>query len=191
MGVFGTIRRKLFTSADKDPFYDKSPKLIATPAQPPAPRFELPSNTSSASSSSSRSSASIFWNSATPTKWSPRQYIPARIRKIIGRRRIAVLACGVLALLVWIVPPPQTWGRQVVHINVPHHLVSPYQVIRPIAEAARKHPPDPRKWLDHNSDNKFAVSSTSRFANAISSMGRASKKPRAALISLVRNSELE
>ncbi|KAL8955176.1 MAG: hypothetical protein Q9183_006757, partial [Haloplaca sp. 2 TL-2023] len=191
MGVFGTIRRKLFTTADKDPFYDKSPKLIATPAQPPAPRFELPSNTSSASSSSSRSSASIFWNSATPTKWSPRRYLPVRLRKIVGRRQIAVLVCGVLALLVWIVPSPQTWGRQVVHINVPHHLVRPYQVIRPIAEAARKHPPDPRKWLDHNSDNKFAVSSTSRFANAISPTGRASKKPRAALISLVRNSELE
>ncbi|KAL8637503.1 MAG: hypothetical protein Q9228_005230 [Teloschistes exilis] len=195
MGILATAARKLFRSTDRDPFYEKSPKLLATPSNPILAKFELPSVTpscsSSSSSSSSLSSSSTFWNSPTPSIWSPRRYIPARVRKSISRRQVAVLTCGFFALLVWIIPPPQTWGRQVVRINVPHHLASPYQVLRPIAEAARKHPPDPQRWLEHNSNNKNAISSSNRLVNAVSPHALVSKRPRAALISLVRNSELE
>lgn len=89
------------------------------------------------------------------------------------------------------VPSPQSWRREVIHINVPHHITNPYQVLKPIAEAAKKHAPNPQRWLEHNTNNKFALSSKLRLVSAISEYGHVSKRPRAALISLVRNSELE
>ncbi|KAL9599185.1 MAG: hypothetical protein Q9179_003656 [Wetmoreana sp. 5 TL-2023] len=193
MSFLGATARKLFKSPDKDPFYEKSPKLLATPYQSSIASFELPSSTSSSSSSSatSLSSSSAFWTSPTPSIWSPRRYIPARVRKNINTRQVAVLTCGLLALLVWIVPPPQAWRPQVVHINVPHHITHPYHLFRPVAEAAGKHVSNPQQWLEHNSNNRYALTSNSRIANAMSSYALTSKKPRAALISLVRNSELE
>lgn len=195
MGVLEATIRQIFRSSDKDTFYKKSPKLLATPSHAAIPEFDIPSGTSSSSSSSSSSatslsSSSTFWRSPTPSIWSPRRYIPSQVRKNVSKRQFGVLVCVLLTLFVWMVPPPQTWGRRIVHVNVPH-ITSPYQVFRPIAEAAKKHLPDPQHWLQHNSNNKFAVSSSSRMVNAISSYRHVSPKPRAALISLVRNSELE
>ena len=46
------------------------------------------------------------------------------------------------------------------------------------------------RWLQHNSGNKFAEKSALGLLNSIPSLGHHSAKPRAALISLVRNSEL-
>ena len=193
MGFFYATIRNIFKSPNDDPFYDKSPKLLATPSHVAVGQFDIPSgnSTSSSSSSSSLSSSSTFWLSPAPSIWSPRRYIPAQVRKNISKRQAAVLACLLLGLLIWMVPSPQSWRRQVVHINVPHHITNPYQVLKPIAAAAKKHAPDPQHWLEHNSNNKFALSPKSRLVSSISEFGHVSKRPRAALISLVRNSELE
>ncbi|KAL8980276.1 MAG: hypothetical protein Q9205_004600 [Flavoplaca limonia] len=195
MGFLDATIRNIFKSPNRDPFYDKSPKLLATPSHIAVAQFDIPSgnstSSSSSSSSSSLSSSSTFWLSPAPSIWSPRRYVPSQVRKNISKRQAAVLACLLLGLLIWMVPSPQSWRRHVVHINVPHHITNPYQVLKPIAEAARKHAPDPQRWLEHNSNNKFALSSKSRLVSSISEYGHVSKRPRAALISLVRNSELE
>lgn len=192
MGTLKATVRNLFKSSNNDSIYDKSPKLLATPSHTTIPEFDIPSDASSSSSSSasSLSSSSTFWRSPTPSVWSPRRYIPSKIRKNISNRQIGVLICVALTLFVWLVPPPQNWRRRVIHINVPH-LTSPYQVFQPIAEVAKKHPPNPQQWLEHNGNNRFAVASSSGIANAVSSYRHVSLKPRAALISLVRNSELD
>lgn len=49
--------------------------------------------------------------------------------------------------------------------------------------------PDPMQWLAHNSDNRHAENTGAGLLKSIPSLGH-SAKPRAALISLVRNSEL-
>ncbi|KAL9010515.1 MAG: hypothetical protein Q9173_004557 [Seirophora scorigena] len=193
-GVLEATIYKLFRSPGSDAICTKSPKLLATPSQAILPEFDIPSGTSSSSSSSSSatslSSSTTFWRSPTPSIWSPRRYIPTKVRKSVSKRQLGVLLCALLTLFVWIVPPPRAWGRRVVHVNVPH-ITSPYQVFRPIAEVAKKHPPDPQRWLERNSNNRFAVSSSSGLVNAVSSYRHVSPKPRAALISLVRNSELD
>lgn len=80
-----------------------------------------------------------------------------------------------------------------IHITVQQQVANPYQVLRPISEAipARKrYAPDPTHWLEHNSDNRHAENTGLGLLKSVPSLGHHSAKPRAALISLVRNSEL-
>lgn len=53
-----------------------------------------------------------------------------------------------------------------------------------------KHAPDPLRWLEHNSNNKHNIIDNSKLLGSITGIGYVSTRPRAALISLVRNSEL-
>lgn len=181
---------KVFSTPSRDPFLDKSPNLLATPSQMTISKFQLPSSrTSSASSSTSTlSSSSRFWASPAPSRWS---FIPPRVRNAVSKRQIAVVLCLLLALLIWIVPHPSTWRRQVIHITVHEPISNPYQVLRPISQTpvAKKHAPDPMQWLEHNANDRHAENTGAGILKAIPSLGH-SVKPRAALISLVRNSEL-
>lgn len=182
---------KLFNSPSKDPFIEKSPKLLATPSWTSISKFSLPSETSSASSSaSSLSSASAFWMSPAKSRWSPTKYLPSSVRNTVSKRQLAVFLCLGLAIVVWILPPPASWQRQVVHVTVPQPPSNPYQVYQPAADDKKKHRPDPHRWLEHNSNNRHAISATSNLLNSVPIYGQVSRKPRAALISLVRNSEL-
>ena len=195
MGFLESTVWKLFNSPPRDVFPPRSPKLLETPLRPSSSKFLLPNGDSSASSSSSSSSslssASSFWQSPSPLqRWSPNRYIPSKYRSALSKSQIAVLVCLFLALLVWILPPPATWRHQVVHISVPQPATNPYQVLRPISPTSKRNSPDPMRWLEHNSDNKHAVRSGPRLLNSISQLGHPSSRPRAALISLVRNSEL-
>lgn len=190
MGILERAMWKL--SNTPDPFIDKSPKLLATPSQVPVPTFILPSVHSSASSSaSSLSSASSFWMSPAPSRWSLR-CLPSSIRNNVSKRQVAVVVCLLLALIIWVIPQPGTWRHRVVHITMQQPVSNPYQVLRPVTQepVTKKHAPDPMRWLQHNSGNKFAEKSTLGLLNSIPSLGYHSAKPRAALISLVRNSEL-
>ncbi|MCJ1368312.1 hypothetical protein MMC16_007454 [Acarospora aff. strigata] len=54
-----------------------------------------------------------------------------------------------------------------------------------------KDAPDPAKWLKQNSNNRYAVPTKSNVLSSLRQLGQVSSKPRAALISLVRNSELD
>lgn len=80
-----------------------------------------------------------------------------------------------------------------IHITVQQQVANPYQVLRPISEAVparKRYAPDPTHWLEHNSDNRHAENTGLGLLKSVPSLGHHSAKPRAALISLVRNSEL-
>ena len=193
MGFLESTVWRLFNSPSRDPFIDKSPKLLVTPSQTSISKFSLPSSQSSTSSSrsSSTSSASLFWRSPTPSRWSPLTYIPSNIRNAVSKRQVAVLACLILALLFWIMPPPHTWRRRVIHITIQEPMSNPYQVLRPAElSTPKKHARDPLKWLEQNSNNRHADIAGANLWKSVPILGHKSKKPRAALISLVRNSEL-
>lgn len=181
----------LFNSPPKDPFLEKSPKLLATPSWTSVSKFSLPSESSSTSSSaSSLSSASAFWMSPAKSPWSPTKYLPSRVRNSVSKRQLAVILCLVIALVVWILPPPASWQQQGIHVTVPQAPSNPYQVRQANSESKHKHRPDPHRWLERNANNKHAVSVGSNILNSVPVYGQVSTKPRAALISLVRNSEL-
>ena len=194
MGFLESTVWRLFNSPPRDAFAPRSPKLLETPLRSSTSKFSLPNGDSSSSSSSasSLSSSSTFWQSPSPhSRWSPNRYIPSKYRSALSKSQIAVLVCVTLALLVWIIPPPAAWRHRVVHISVPPPATNPYQVLRPVSPSSiKKHAPDPVRWLEHNSNNRHAVSSGRRVLDGISQLGHPSKRPRAALISLVRNSEL-
>lgn len=75
------------------------------------------------------------------------------------------------------------------HVTVQEMPANPYQFLRPTLEP-KKYAHDPVRWLEHNSDNKYAEIAGANYWTSVPSLGHKSKKPRAALISLVRNSEL-
>lgn len=194
MGFLESTVWKLFNSPQRDVFPPISPKLLETPLRSSTSKFLLPngdSSSSSSSSSSSLSSASSFWQSPSPLqRWSPNRYIPSKYRSALSKSQIAVLISFLLALLVWTLPPPGAWRHQVVHISVPQVATNPYQVLRPISPTVKKHAPDPMRWLGHNSNNRHSLSSSPGLLSGKFHLGHPSPRPRAALISLVRNSEL-
>lgn len=65
------------------------------------------------------------------------------------------------------------------------HALTRYTPIMPANIPSEKNRPDPVRWLEENSDNKHAVSK-----GHLPHFSVVSKRPKAALISLVRNSEL-
>ena len=192
MGLLDRTVWRMFTSPQRDAFLEKSPKLLVTRSQLSASKFSLHSGKSSSSSSaSSLSSSSTFWMSPkATTRWSYNRYIPSIVRNTVSKRQVAVVLCLMLALFVWTMPPPASWRRQVIHISVTQPASSPYQVLRPTAQTTKKNAPDPLYWLKHNSNNKYAVSTDYMLPSAALPFATVSTKPRAALISLVRNSEL-
>ncbi|KAG8525605.1 uncharacterized protein KY384_009249 [Bacidia gigantensis] len=92
-------------------------------------------------------------------------------------------------------PQPHLWKRSEVIDALDQPISNPYQVLRPTDASVKpnKHAPDPMKWLEENSNNKYAETAKERdFWRSVPAWGKhISPKPRAALISLVRNSELE
>lgn len=64
-----------------------------------------------------------------------------------------------------------------------------YQPLRPVLLPAQKHEPDPVRWLKENSGDRHAVGQGVIEKLGVKEVWRG--RPRAALISLVRNSELE
>ena len=189
MGFLDRTLWRLVSSPPRDPFVEKSPKLLAMPSRLSVSKFSMHSGNSSSSSSAASlaSSSSTFWMSPKlPSRWSYNRYIPSSLRNNLSKRQMAVSLCLLLALLIWVIPTPGSFQRQVIHITVTQPASSPYQVLRPISPALKKNAPDPINWLRHNSNNKNAY----RTANTASPFAKFSIKPRAALISLVRNSEL-
>ena len=194
MGLLESTIRKLFNSPPRDPFLGKTPKPLATLSLTSISQFSLPSVPSSAASSrsSSTSSGSIFWRSPTPSKWSLLAYLPFSLRNAVSKRQIAVISCLLLALIFWLAPPPATWRRRVVHITVQQPASNPYQVLRlDTVPSSKKHGADPMMWLEQNSDNRHSEAAANNLWKSMPLWGhKSATKPRAALISLVRNSEL-
>ena len=182
---------RLFNSPSDHAIVDKS-RRFGTPLHPSLFHFDLPSRQSSPSSSaSSLSSSATFWMSPRPSRWSLARYVPARVRTSISKKQIAVVLCVLLALGFWTTPPPATWKRNAVHITIQQSMSNPYQVLRPASqEVPKKHAPDPVRWLEQNSHNRHAEIAGANPYLSIPELGHKNTKPRAALISLVRNSEL-
>lgn len=171
---------------------DKSPSLPATPLASRILPFNLPSVSTSASSSSSSlsSSSSSTWpaKSRRSRLWIYR-WVPSNVRSIVSKKQVAVIALMFLGLIFWAIPPPATWRRPTVHITVRES--SPYQILRPALEAKpQRNSPDPIRWLEHNSNNRHAEIAGANPWLSVPALGHKNTKPRAALISLVRNSEL-
>lgn len=123
------------------------------------------------------------------SRWSR---FPSKVRNAVSKRQIAVVLCLLLALLVWVTPHPRNWRREPIHITVQQPVANPYQVLRPvdITPTTKKHAPDPARWLEHNSNNRYAENDGAGLFKSVPSLGHFSAKPRAALVSLVRNVEL-
>ena len=173
MRLFGSSPR------ESETFYPTSPKLLATPSSSSASKFSLPSADSSRSSSSISSSSSFWTSHSGPSTRPLIRCLPASWRNTITKRQAAVLTCMILAIVVWFCPPPRMWHRRVSSVDVHYHALRPAGAESSLAQA-----PDPLRWLEGNSKNRHARSET----GVLSSL--TSKRPRAALISLVRNSEL-
>lgn len=192
MGFLERTVWRLLSSPQGDPFREKSPRLLTTASQLPISNYSLHSGTSSSSSSvSSASSSSRFWMSPKRTsRWSPSKYIPSSIRSSVSKRQVAVVLCLALALFVWVMPPPGSWRGHVIHITVAQPASSPYQVLLPSTPTKKKNSPDPLRWLEQNSNNKYSELGRYSFSTLASPFVATVAKPRAALISLARNSEL-
>jgi alpha 1,2-mannosyltransferase len=142
--------------------------------------MDSPSSLSSTASVSS--SSSPFWiaSRATPRKFVNRAFSLAP-RRQISKRQIAVLLILCLAFLISILPTYRPWRRN------PTVSEPPLSVLRPASSGLEpESKTDPVQWLVENSNNKHAVNDGGVFA-PLRYFGR----PRAALISLVRNTELE
>ncbi|PQE31068.1 hypothetical protein CJF32_00006101 [Rutstroemia sp. NJR-2017a WRK4] len=142
----------------------------------------------STSTTSSSTDSTTFW--LTPPKaWKPRMRF-----KISGshdlRRHMTLRALAIsVALFIAFVLVASTLfllraGVPSADVMEVHNLGS-YTPILPELPAPKTKVPDPVAWLKENSDNKYAVS------DGVWSSMSLNKRPKAALISLVRNSELE
>lgn len=100
---------------------------------------------------------------------------------ISSRRRTILVLLGVL-VFVFLLTIPRS--RSLAPVTV--HDLTVYTPIRATLPATDKKGPDPIRWLEENSNNRYSVTD-----GYMSKLGFGSGKPRAALISLVRNSELE
>ena len=195
MGFFEQSFWGFFHTSTRSHDQVTSSQPLATPKTTLSAKFSLPleETYSPSSSTSSPSSSSTFWTSPAPSRRSLAQYIPSSIRNSVSKRQVAVVLCLLLALLIWVIPQPGMWRHQVVHITVQQAVSNPYQVLRPVPQnqLAKKHAPDPSRWLERNSNNMHAENAGLGLWKSVPSFGHFSAKPRAALISLVRNSELQ
>ena len=173
----------------KNPFYERktSPKVKPTASKLSFSGFSLPSDDpTSSSSASSLSSSAAFWTTPSPPRWSIFRIWSSRVYSI-SRKKLTALFLLALAVVLWIVPSPRFWGHNVVKFTPSQRGGSPYQLLQPAATISSKHAPNPTKWLEQNSNDKFA---SQPGWNWPALPGQRSSRPRAALISLVRNSEL-
>jgi len=97
--------------------------------------------------------------------------------------RRAVIVIAITAIIFVILTPFP--GNYLNHPPTPQESDT-YQPVRPVLPPSNKKRPDPIRWLQENSNNKHAASKS--VLPALPTLG--SHRPRAAIISLVRNSEL-
>jgi hypothetical protein len=101
----------------------------------------------------------------------------------VSSRRRAFLLMLVACSIILVFPFRTSHGQNRPDIN----SSDPYIPVRPFLAASGQRRPEPLHWLQENSNNKYAVSRS--ILPHLPAFG-SSRRPRAALISLVRNSEL-
>ncbi|KAI9728663.1 MAG: hypothetical protein M1828_002769 [Chrysothrix sp. TS-e1954] len=158
------------------------------------PAFHLPSPDSITSRSTSSSSNSRRSSQPQSQQWStaPSQsskgrplarFFSSKSRLYQLRRSIAVVLIILIALVALFAPPPSTWGKSRIALRLPLSPAAPASADN--AAISKPTGPDPQQWLRENSNNKYAINGKSW-----SKLTQASR-PKAALITLVRNQELE
>jgi len=95
------------------------------------------------------------------------------------RRQILIILTLIITIIVWFVPPP-FFGPQRVRLQ---GFVSPGMTNLPGVSTGPRNGPDPDQWLQDYSGDVHTVQKGGMLART--------NKPKAALISLVRNQELE
>jgi alpha 1,2-mannosyltransferase len=101
----------------------------------------------------------------------------------ISLRRLVLLAIFLTVTFITLIP------LSTHHDSGPStvHAISAFQPLRATLPATDKKRPDPIRWLKENSNNRYAV--PKRGLPQLPLLG--SHKPQGALISLIRNAELE
>jgi Glycolipid 2-alpha-mannosyltransferase len=163
-------------------------QLSATEDPFVSPEFHLRNRslsfTSHASGSSSRadfySNASASRDQRSAWQWPSSILYQFSLLKAIPRRWCAVLLCLTATILVWRLPPPSIHHLSL-HLEQ-HPSASAPQVLRPLDFTGSPRP-DPERWLKEHSEE--ALSRNRGWWKGLP------PKPRAAIISLVRNEELE
>ena len=196
---------KLFRrSAEEDALYKEKPfpppSMIPSSNKGPL----LPSSSSSQASFSEisivQSSATSLWPPATPSKTKGRKrgffrsYLHSCVRgKGAHRHQVAVFLCLLLVIVILVVPAPSKWNRaSLVSVEDQQQRELLRGFTAPMVQDEHtKNQQSPEQWLEENSNNKFALTDQSRFQKFLSKLNPFTTRPRAALISLVRNSELE
>lgn len=136
----------------------------------------FPLNGSFSLSSIDSVSYTTFWTS--PGR-SPPRFIPSPSRVPLLRKNVAVVLILLLSLIIWLIPPFRPHNA--------HPATVQTSILRPTSSFVQqeKDLPDPIQWLEDNSNNKWQV--TRSLWGTSGTRGR----PKAALITLVRNSELD
>lgn len=96
-----------------------------------------------------------------------------------SRRQLLVILILAACAIAWFVPAPALFSESLPKISI-SSIASPIQIL---GHQTKK--PDPAQWLRENGNDKHAVQ------NAAFSRMSHSSRPKAALISLVRNQELD
>lgn len=149
------------SESGKDPFYQsiKSPKLRSTPSKFSFSGFSLPSDDSSSSfSASSLSSSAAFWTTPTPPRWSISRIWSSRAYSLI-RKKLAALFLITWIIILLAIPSPRPFRHNDAKATSPQAAGSPYQLLQPTLISSSKHAPNPGKWLERNSNNRFASQS--------------------------------
>lgn len=154
-----------------------------------SPDFHLRNRSLSSTSRASITSSLATCSSNAPTSRRRRSvwYWPSsdscfrfsRLRAI-PIRWFAILLCLVATLVIWRLPPPST--RDLALYPSESSSIAALRVLRP-RDSAGSRPTDPEQWLNENSED--ALWRNKRWWE------RSPTKPKAAIISLVRNEELE
>lgn len=121
--------------------------------------------------------------------------MPLTLRYGPSKKQMASIFLILLALLIWALS--STLGPHVGNVTVvaERQASSPYQILRPVLpKPISRYRPDPERWLKENSEDKFSETKYTLPESKLqkhSGISSVSIKPRAAIISLVRNSELD
>ena len=148
-----------------------------------SPQLSITSSFSTSPISDLSMSSQRFWQPRliiSSAKWF--QIRPIKYRFPISKRQIAALITLLLMAIFWFAPPPQAWVRRRTAALKEGLTLRPGSII-----PSRERAPDPLKWLQENSRDRHAKCGT---GDSLFNPSKLSKRPRAALISLVRNSEL-
>lgn len=158
----------------------RSPKLLAARS---SSKLSLVSSDSWSPLSSISSSSSSWMPSPASSSYHSYRCFPARWRKRFLSRQAAVVICILLAIYIWLSPPPGSWSHRM------HTIGHGRALSASSSEMDAQTAADTTRWFSENSNDRHAVVGRG-FLNAFRRVGY-SNRPRAALISLVRNSELE